>query len=549
MSRFHRNTENKAKVIPLVLNASFYYKKAVKAFERNLYHKALHFFRRTLELEPGNPVNHCNVAGILSEMGRYEDSIRILHHVIDEIDANFYECYLYLANNYANMGNYEKAEEYAIRYLECDPQGSYIEEAEDLLEFLSYELGRSERESAPKFEMKAIENHERARRLLENGKFLEASRILKKTIEEHPDFLPARNNLSLAYYYMGRFDKALEEAEKVLSMDQSNLHALCNLAVYYDHLGKKRWVKKLLEGLKKVYPLHNESIYKLATTMGILGEHENAGRLFYTLYKYHGVHTPALIHQIAVAAYNQGKWAEAERWWSRLKSYPQARTVAERYLRLIRSQGKNGEKLGYLYQEDEKSYDTKESILENVKDGPLLRSSLFWALSNGDEETKRQAMLLMGELADEEVEETLRQFLMKPDEGIQLKKQALYTLKKMGASLPIEMEVNSRQYSLITYPNLKSLEETVKACERVSDQLRKYWHPDYSFGLVYAERLLIELFQLPIEWIQSVRKWEGVAAAIEYLTLQNYVTKSEVAARYGVSLATLNKYLSFFTVT
>ena len=35
------------------------------------------------------------------------------------------ECYFYMANNYANMEQFEKAEEALVTYLEEDPSGQF----------------------------------------------------------------------------------------------------------------------------------------------------------------------------------------------------------------------------------------------------------------------------------------------------------------------------------------------------------------------------------------------------------------------------------------
>lgn len=75
--------------------------------------------------------------------------------------------------------------------------------------------------------------------MLEEGKFAEAVRIMEKLIKKHPDFMAARNNLALAYYYMGHFDKSVDMIKQVLELEPGNLHALCNLAIFYQHFGDR----------------------------------------------------------------------------------------------------------------------------------------------------------------------------------------------------------------------------------------------------------------------------------------------------------------------
>ncbi len=58
-----------ANIIPIHLDASFFFERAVRSLDRNHVDKALKYFRKAVEYEPENPVNHCNMAGILSEKG------------------------------------------------------------------------------------------------------------------------------------------------------------------------------------------------------------------------------------------------------------------------------------------------------------------------------------------------------------------------------------------------------------------------------------------------------------------------------------------------
>ena len=127
--------------------------------------------------------------------------------MLDELDPAMTECYFYMANNYANMENYEAAEEALVQYLEEDPDGQFLEEAEEMMDLLHYELDRPLQLPDVKARRPGSSTTRRAA-LLEEGKFVEAVELLEKIVEEQPGFLAARNNLALAYYYMGVFDQS-----------------------------------------------------------------------------------------------------------------------------------------------------------------------------------------------------------------------------------------------------------------------------------------------------------------------------------------------------
>ncbi|MCL6456584.1 MAG: tetratricopeptide repeat protein, partial [Gorillibacterium sp.] len=224
----------KQKVIPLKIDATFFFERAVRSLDRCHYDKALKYFKRAVEYEPENSVNHCNLAGVYAELGNFEESNEILWKILERLDPTMTECYYYLANNYANMDDFESAEQAVLKYMETDPEGIYLEEAEEIVDLLAYELDRP----IPVRFVKCREGmyeHDDARRLLEEGRFVEAARVLEKIVKKHPEFLAARNNLALGYYYLGQFEKALDTVYDVLGIDEGNLHALCNLAIFYQH--------------------------------------------------------------------------------------------------------------------------------------------------------------------------------------------------------------------------------------------------------------------------------------------------------------------------
>ena len=64
---------------------------------------------------------------------------------------------------------------------------------------------------------------------------------------DYPDYLAARNNLALAYYYMGLFSKAKETIGEVLEQEPGNLHALCNLAIFYQNENRTDQVLLLIK--------------------------------------------------------------------------------------------------------------------------------------------------------------------------------------------------------------------------------------------------------------------------------------------------------------
>jgi tetratricopeptide (TPR) repeat protein len=557
--------QQKQKVISLQMDATFFFERAVRSLDRLHYDKALKYFRRAVEYEPDNPVNHCNLAGILSEMGNYSESNVILQHIIDQVDTTMTECYFYMANNYANMEDFEMAEKAIIQYLENDPTGQFLDESEEMIELLSFELERPTQINAIK-SREGLFEHDKARSLLEEGRFAEAVRILQRLIKKHPDFMAARNNLALAYYYMGRFEKAMDTIQQVIELDSGNMHALCNMAIFYQHEGAKDKLAELLSLLRKTYPFHQDHVFKQATTMGILGEHETAYRLFKRLLKSGEAGAdPCLYHYAAVAAYNIGYYAEAERLWLQTEKLDPQSDIPRFYL----SQLKQGVALktrptdthtsiSYHYhlpfEEQFRMLEhSNEGIPDYMRRDPLVRSSFFWALRHGDMETKLQVIQAFGIIADTEVEDALRDFILEPEEDDYLKKVAFFVLRSMGADAPLQAVLEGEATLIHSTPFSPNLPVWEPEWQEVLELSLRQMHKRYDMIQQHdLETLWVEYLTRIYPDVPKIGKIAGWAAALEYLTAKMHrraISYGEVAERYAISVATVSKNVKIIDQT
>ncbi|MDT0125543.1 tetratricopeptide repeat protein [Paenibacillus sp. RRE4] len=553
-----------ANIIPIHLDASFFFERAVRSLDRNHVDKALKYFRKAVEYEPENPVNHCNMAGILSEKGDYKASNAILAHVLDVVDPSMTECYFYMANNYANMDQFEEAERALVTYLEEDTQGQFMTEAEEMMELLYYELDRPAKLNRIKSRQGVVE-HDQARELLEEGKFAQAAELLEGMSPDYPDYLAARNNLALAYYYMGLFSKAKETIAEVLEQEPGNLHALCNLAIFYQNENRTDQVLLLIKKLLAIVPFQHEQVYKLATTMGILGQHDSAYIHFRRLLKGEETATdPALAHYAAVAAFNTERYDIAKRLWHHVNKLDPGSEVARYYLDGLDAviQGvQEPSKLSYHYHlpfdEQFKQWeDYGNGIPEEMKNDPLIRSSFFWALRHGDQATKLQVIHALGMIGDYEVQQALQLFINEPGEEPALVKAAeavLHDLQRVE-----HPELNTEVSQPLTPEALKTIPKVSKnevAGIRLGKETSPHWQAVVDRALQMSEaraELQQEMERIWTDYVSRVRpdlsgskQIEGWAAGLEYLASKNRnrpVTYQSIAERYGISASTVSKY-------
>lgn len=560
-----RASELNPKIIALRFDASFFFEKAVRSLDRNHYDKALKYFRKAVEYEPDNPVNHCNMAGILSEMGDYTGSNEILSSVLTDVDPSMTECYFYMANNYANMEQFEEAEKALVTYLEEDEEGQFLDEAEEMMELLYYELNRPTKLNRIKARQGVVE-HDQARVLLEEGKFAQAAQLLKQISEEQPDMFAARNNLALAYYYMGLFQNAKTTILRVLEDEPGNLHALCNLAIFYQHEGGGPELDRLVQTLAVTIPFQEEQVFKLATTMGILGHHEEAYRHFRRLLHGAGENSAdaSLHHYTAVAASNTGRYAEARRLWSHLQKQDASSEVPRFFLSRLEELQQEGTPLQVLsyhyhlpFEEQFRIWEKfgSEQVPDSMKKDPLIRSSFFWALRHGDRATQLQVIQALSLIGDDEVRQALESFIADPDQEDELKRCALQVLKELIEQVRDVQDSHPQAEQLeqsededvchATEGNVSAppvdpqwqavLDKVLTVMSRPSDPAMQ--HDLRSLWQEYLDRLAPE--------VPMVQHTEGWAAALEYLTAKMHhhsVTYREVADRYGISVSTVSRY-------
>jgi len=540
------------KIITIKLNADFFYERALKYYEKKELEKALKYFQKATEYA-NDPMLFCNIAVLLADMGRINQSNQILHYVLNTLDPTIYDCYYYLAHNYLELGDYEATERYALLYLHHAVDGDYREEVEEILEYISTFLSRS----LEKYDGEWLElnnRHFMARKKLEEQRFVEAKKILESLVRDRPDFLSAKNNLALTYYYLGEGEKAIETAKEVLNIEPGNIHALANLSLFYFYLKKEKEFGTTINILKKLFPIQFEQTHKLATTLGMFGEHELALKHYNWLIKYYEVQEGVIFHHAAVAAWNSGKYALAKKRWLQVYNYEPNSQVASFYLYLseqLTNQKIKGITLNYQYSLpfvdqifwQRLNYDDFFAKKNNIL---LMQTFIPWGMEFGTDEVKTtiiHLVYLLGK-SPQWLISSLQPFFLKPEENLQLKMFISFVLWLNGYNNPILINNKGE----ISYYNLGSynLDDKIPDSWReILETVLNNFKGNYSLILLYDVYLVwYKFLEKAEDNLPKVRKTNGWAGAIEYIVLKMYkieVTLKGVSERYEVSVATLKR--------
>lgn len=542
-------------IISIQLDANFFYERAIRSLDRLHYDKALKYFQRAVDYEPNNPINYCNMAGVLSEIGKYDESNHILQKVLDEIDPNMTECHFYKANNFANMEFFEEAERELIQYLQEDEEGIYLEEAEEMVQFLQDELERP----TPLTKVKArggVYEHLTAREMLEKGQYADAIKLLQTITKEHPEFFAARNNLALAYYYVGYKDAGKQTIIEVLEDDPGNLHALCNLALFFHYEGESKSLQSLLPLLKGIEPFYQEHAFKLATTMGILKEHEVALHHFKRLIKEgEAKKDPAVLHFAAIAACNIRQYDAAAKYWEQYAQTDEQSPIPQFFtflLHVLREEPLNAS-LSYnsfVRVEDQMESWEQYAAEKGVELEPQLAKAFFhWALKHGEYESKLKGIQLVRAVGEKAEIDAIKQLMLQEDEDDYLKQIAMFVLRNMGVNDALEVVINHQQI-IVEAERIPAMTPMEFAANNVM------WEHAAKLAITKTAKhyTIIQQYDMVTLWVNflsksystlpKITKVEAWAAAIEYLTAKMYnksITYHEVATRYGTSISTVSK--------
>ncbi|SFQ09929.1 tetratricopeptide repeat protein [Salibacterium halotolerans] len=311
-----KTQQSQGQVIPFIHHSDYFFKRGVHAYQKQELKRAVKYVRRAVELNPEQGVFQCQLAAIYSDMGEYTASNELLSHVLEHVDETLYECYFFLANNYAYQGLFDKAGETAAQYLVLAPEGDFAEDTKYLLEMLEMD---SEEEGArsedPEADDELIITYERALRMIEENRLFEAENTLEDLIAAYPYYPAAQSRLVRVLYLKGHVEEALVYAKEVWH-EHYYVPAGCQLALLYKEAGRDQESFETAGMLKQVLPLDRDHLYRTAATLTLLEEGE-AAFLFFRKYRQRSAPEQAeFFFYCGAAAYQAGHLQEAQKRWS-----------------------------------------------------------------------------------------------------------------------------------------------------------------------------------------------------------------------------------------
>ena len=550
----------KSKIIAFEREAEFYFDLGFRKIQKGNLKSALRYIEKAVRLKPNDSFIQFNYAGLLAELGDLNLSTEVLLHIVDELDPNYDECYFGLGCNYLQIQKIKKSVEYFSKYLEKDPEGEFSEEAEDLLEMLTMikdannNLDDEELERIYQVEEEAI-NH------LEKREYNTAVEKFEIVVNLLPNAVPARNNLSLAYYYMGETQKAIDVAREVLNYEQYNIHANCNIAIFYNKLGLKNWVVKQISSIKKLNTENPEYLFKIADTLGCLEKHDEAYKMYKKLLAVEPQNT-IYYHYTAVAAYNSGKWSDSIKYWRKLAELDKQNLISNYYINLAENAlskeevKEENQVLSYLYQLPKEEVSRRLARAQIFVEGNRETSLKVLREKKGEESVYFSMCfdsLLVGKQIFKKIKKELlvesqnilRKLILRSEIEDEIKIEAVFLLDIIGAPQPYAinfdgeiLEITADPLSIDVYAANEEWEDIIRKAQKTMKGLYK---GPYKRAV---EKLWMNLIKYLYPDIPKINNVDGWAAALEYAycKLHNIkISQEAIAVKYEVSTSSIRE--------
>jgi tetratricopeptide (TPR) repeat protein len=549
------------KVVPFEQNGEFFHRKARKHVENNNYINALNYYRKAIEKDPDNLEYSLDLAEVFSEMGYFNESNQILFSVVQK-NPSRPDCYFAIGCNFLGLQEFPKAEECLEKYLEQDEYGLYAEEAQDLLEVLQSQEFYSEMmdDEEPGNEQ-VFSIAAKGKDFLDKGDYKRAVRELEKVARKEPSLTFARNNLALAYFCVGKLDKAIETCRSILAEYPLNIHANCNIALFLFEKGDIEASTQHIDTVLSMEVDDPEELHKIVVTLCETKQHKKVNLLLKKLLQYKPYDTKVL-HYMAVSCYNLKMFKAAYKYWDKIEKISPNNTISsyyKHYIKGVMNDDKDFTELPYNFQVpyDEIIRRVKKindllklpgaDLANKWRNGDSLASLLSWGLDLNDALIKKAILNVVASFRDDKAEKFLREFILRKSEGEEQIKEALTLLKDMNAPEPYLAYVGDN----IVEVNVSINRKKEDILERIPDlavaNMETMYLNDFEQEVREIWSCIVDHWEIH-DSMPEIRKPEGWAAALElyYYTEGNMpVNKADLAATYHVSYSTMMKHYRY----
>ena len=548
------------RVLPFKGTGTHYFRQALSKADSNDLPGACASYQMALRLEPDNPEYILGMAEMLTGMGRFDDSNRVLLRYFPEEKDRPAECYFGMGCNFYGLMEYGNARNALERYLDLEPEGMFAYDAYDMLDALE---AYGEENMSEVTVLQKEEALEKARQRMAEGELDQAETLLEKELEVRPDHMAARCDLALVWYCRQEKKRAEAALEQVLQEAPEHVQARCTRALLRQSNHDMQGAMEDAQALREMAIEDMDDLHRASLTLMELGDFAGA-QPFLRKMAQRAPYDTGILHRQGLCAYALEEYDRAAHYYDLLTKIDRTDTIARYYRRLCKRTAAGGKKrqglpLHYQVPMDEvvqrvrslNNYIRKSKEAQQAEWGPEgeLTGLAQWCLTLSEDDIRQAALHLIASFGDVWSERLLRDFALRREPDAEIKRRALGLLKHIGAKEPyltyIDGQMMESRVSL-----LPGLPENLPAPYR--DVLKTCLEGMRGVRSEDAIQRAGKLWQSYLEQENHYAHLTGaqvaaLAAALEYAACQaaeEKVTKLELCRKYGVSMLRFNGALA-----
>ncbi|HLR20120.1 MAG TPA: tetratricopeptide repeat protein [Staphylococcus sp.] len=300
------------KVIPMKLDSQFYKKLGDQKYLQQDYHKAAEYFRKVLDMSPQDFDIKVKYSESLVKIGLNNKAEHIFYESIAKQEA-VAESYYQLSQLNITLNEANKAFLFGINYVTISEDEAYKAELEDMFE-VSYNSEAKIETESQLFAIQLIFQY-----LFSQGRLPEARKFILDQNQEIQEHRVVRNLLAMCYLYMNEYDTAREMFERLLSEDNSDVHALCHYTLLLYNTNDSEKYHRYLKILSKVMPMNDDESFKLGIVLCYLKQYEASQKILHPLYRKGKFLSIQMYNALSYNSFHLNNVEDSKYFWSKLQ--------------------------------------------------------------------------------------------------------------------------------------------------------------------------------------------------------------------------------------
>lgn len=300
------------KVISMKLDSQFYKKLGDQKFLHQDYKKAAEYYGKVLDMSPQDFDVKVKYAECLVNIGLSGKAEHLFYESIAQQEL-VEESYYQLSQLNITLNEANKAFLFGINYVTMSNDEDYKEELEDMFE-VSYNSAEKIEIESQLFAVQLIFQY-----LFSQGRLPEARTFILNQNDEIQEHRVVRNLLAMCYLYMNEYDIAKEMFERLLSEDNTDVHALCHYTLLLYNTNDKEKYQRYLKILNKVMPMNDDESFKLGIVLCYLKQYEASQKILQPLYRKGKFLSIQMYNALSYNSYYLNNIEDSNYYWSKLQ--------------------------------------------------------------------------------------------------------------------------------------------------------------------------------------------------------------------------------------